>query len=136
MGKPLGSRHAPVRYREDVGFELRCPSCARQREPGGSFWPLTIEFWWPERSMTMCRACHLRVEEMRRRRAAAVVTCSHTDRPHHALGLCAPCYWVAYRRARILVGRPIVERHGPREQRREYQRRWDATRRAPAGRAA
>jgi hypothetical protein len=39
------------RYRDDVGFERRCPMCA-------DWWPVTLEFWdrkWQSR----CRACVL-----------------------------------------------------------------------------
>ncbi len=39
------------RWREDVGFERRCPHCAE-------WWPITLEFWdkkWTKR----CRGCIL-----------------------------------------------------------------------------
>jgi hypothetical protein len=45
-----------VRYREDVGWELRCEACAFRRQEA-SYWPLTLEFWSPERGMGRCRAC-------------------------------------------------------------------------------
>ncbi len=45
---------SPVRWRPDVGFELRCPRCAEKKV--ASFWPLTDEFWDKNR-MSSCRAC-------------------------------------------------------------------------------
>lgn len=48
--------HRGVRYREDMGFELRCEDCAYRRQ-FASFWPLTLEYWAPERGMSRCRAC-------------------------------------------------------------------------------
>lgn len=45
---------SPVRWRPDVGFELRCPRCAEKRM--ACFWPLTDEFWDKHR-MSRCRAC-------------------------------------------------------------------------------
>lgn len=37
------------RFREDVGFERRCPECA-------DWWPITLEFW-DKRWHSRCRAC-------------------------------------------------------------------------------
>jgi hypothetical protein len=37
------------RFREDVGFERRCPACA-------DWWPVTLEFW-DKRWTNRCRAC-------------------------------------------------------------------------------
>lgn len=48
-----------VRYRPDVGFELRCDPCGKRRVTE-CYWPLTLEFWQPSRGMTMCRACRRR----------------------------------------------------------------------------
>lgn len=45
----------PVRWREDVGWEMRCLECARKGK--ASFWPLTFEFWAPKQGMTRCRGC-------------------------------------------------------------------------------
>lgn len=66
-----------MRYREDVGFEARCPDCARRGVQ--AYWPLTLEFWDPSRptvgggttgrSLTRCRACwRLKDARARRRR--------------------------------------------------------------------
>lgn len=41
-----------VRWRDDVGWELRCLHCPR----GTVYWPLTDEFWDKKR-LTRCRAC-------------------------------------------------------------------------------
>lgn len=48
--------HRGVRFREDVGWELRCEGCAYRRNQV-CYWPLTHEFWDPERGMGRCRAC-------------------------------------------------------------------------------
>lgn len=37
------------RFREDVGFERRCPQCC-------DWWPITLDFW-DKRWHTRCRAC-------------------------------------------------------------------------------
>jgi hypothetical protein len=47
MSKP-GLPHS-VRYADDE-FEMRCLSC-------GYYWPLTLEFWYPTRSLARCTAC-------------------------------------------------------------------------------
>lgn len=52
-----GQAWSGVRWREDVGWELRCEACAHKGRPGGSYWPLTEEFWDHRRSMVRCRAC-------------------------------------------------------------------------------
>jgi hypothetical protein len=51
----MGLPHSPVRYRPDVGFEMRCPVCTVRGDE--RYWPLTVEFWWPARGMSRCRAC-------------------------------------------------------------------------------
>lgn len=51
------SKDVPVRWREDVGWELRCPQCSSRKR--ACFWPLTEEFWDRQRSLTTCRACLL-----------------------------------------------------------------------------
>ena len=51
-----GIKSSPFRWREDVGFEARCPDCATSG--GARFWPITTEFWDPNRGMTRCRGCH------------------------------------------------------------------------------
>jgi hypothetical protein len=48
--------HRGVRYRADVGWELRCDGCAYRRNQV-CYWPLTHEFWDPDRGMGRCRAC-------------------------------------------------------------------------------
>lgn len=47
---------AGIRWRADVGFEIICPSCARQGD-GAYYWPLTEEFWNWKKTLTKCRAC-------------------------------------------------------------------------------
>lgn len=37
------------RYRQDVGFERRCPTCT-------DWWPITLEFW-EKRWTARCKAC-------------------------------------------------------------------------------
>lgn len=48
----MSGRHAGIRWREDTGWELKCPYCPR----GQVYWPLGDEFWEKSR-MTRCRAC-------------------------------------------------------------------------------
>lgn len=62
-----GAPSSNVRYR-DGEFEMRCDDCSAAGH-GTSYWPLTLEFWWPSmlssdgkrtgRSMVRCRACWL-----------------------------------------------------------------------------
>lgn len=61
-----GAPSAGVRWREDVGFELRCDGCVLAGR-GELYWPITLEFWNPDRiehgkregrGMRMCRACY------------------------------------------------------------------------------
>ena len=51
------SRFAPVRWRDDTGWEFRCAECASQNTP--CYWPLTDEFWDKRAGMGRCRACWL-----------------------------------------------------------------------------
>lgn len=37
-------------------FQLRCEACKASSQ-GPSYWPLTLEFWEPEKGMNRCRAC-------------------------------------------------------------------------------
>lgn len=53
--RKYGGPPATVRLREE-GWELRCESCTA-RGNGARFWPLTSEFWNPDRGMRSCRAC-------------------------------------------------------------------------------
>ena len=52
-----------VRVREGT-FEGRCDACSE-------LWPLTLEFWYPKRTLRICRACdrlrHAMTERQRRR---------------------------------------------------------------------
>jgi hypothetical protein len=57
--------YAGIRYRADIGWELRCESCSHDREQ--SYWPLTLEFWNPNAGMTRCRACWTEAARERRR---------------------------------------------------------------------
>jgi hypothetical protein len=45
----------PIRWREDTGWEYRCPECAKANRQ--CFWPLGPEFWDRPRGMARCRAC-------------------------------------------------------------------------------
>ena len=56
---------ADIRYREDTGWERRCPSCPTIHV-GSAWWPLQLEYWDPH-SMRVCRSCRKR-EEARRKR--------------------------------------------------------------------
>lgn len=51
----FGTRYAGVRYRRDVGFEMRCDECPS----GARYWPLTVEFWNVRAGMSRCAACWL-----------------------------------------------------------------------------
>lgn len=63
-------------YRDDTGFEARCPDCARAKR--AAYWPITLEFWDPTRvnaeggrlgrSMARCRACWQAKDARDRRR--------------------------------------------------------------------
>lgn len=48
MSKP-GYKHGDFRYRNDIGFERRCPECR-------DWWPIDLEFW-DRRWTARCRAC-------------------------------------------------------------------------------
>jgi hypothetical protein len=61
------STHRGLRWRDDTGWELRCDQCADRRTQ--SFWPLTPEFWSPERGMGRCKACWNERSRLRRRRS-------------------------------------------------------------------
>lgn len=60
----MGTQQTGVRWREDTGWELRCPDCAK-RSDGPHYWPLTDEFWDKNAGMSRCRACQ---REARNRR--------------------------------------------------------------------
>lgn len=64
-----GEAWTGVRFREDVGFEMRCESCAHKAIE--SYWPLDLEFWSPSKGMTRCRACWNEYEAARKRRLTA-----------------------------------------------------------------
>jgi hypothetical protein len=66
MGSKIGT---PIRYREDVGWEYRCESCALNGK--ASFWPLTSEFWDPRQGMLRCRSCIAAYNQDRRRAVEA-----------------------------------------------------------------
>lgn len=51
----MSGRHVGIRWRDDVGWELRCESCHAKRNRM-CYWPLTDEFWRKGR-MTRCRSC-------------------------------------------------------------------------------
>src|SRR5690349_12611752 len=52
----MGYPRAGIRWRDDTGWELRCPDCSANGRTS-VYWPLTEEFW-DKRVMTRCRACH------------------------------------------------------------------------------
>lgn len=56
-----GDTVSPVRFRDDVGLELRCTTCPK----GMNWWPLTEEFWRFKQSFKRCRAC-IRIDKNRR----------------------------------------------------------------------
>lgn len=57
----MSSYETPVRWRDDVGWEKRCDECAK-RDTDARFWPLTLEFWNPKKSMRRCRSCQRALE--------------------------------------------------------------------------
>lgn len=71
------SKDVPVRWREDVGWELRCPQCSSRKR--ACFWPLTDEFWDRARSMQRCRACQ-RDTDARREREKYWASTSYRER--------------------------------------------------------
>ncbi len=58
-----------VRFREDVGWEMRCESCSGHKV--ARYWPLTHEFWDPNKGLTRCRACWNAYQRKWSRRARA-----------------------------------------------------------------
>ena len=70
MTRPGSRLPRGVRFREDVGFEMRCDSCATSG--GTRYWPMTTEFWWPTHGLSKCRACHQHDEarKLREKRVA------------------------------------------------------------------
>lgn len=57
---PNSRKARGVRWNEELEcFEMKCESCfaRRGRHPGGSYWPLTLEFWDPREGLQRCRAC-------------------------------------------------------------------------------
>lgn len=91
-----------VRWSLELGWELRCEYCARAKV--ASWWPLTLEFWNPDKGMTRCRACWNAYVRAARRSAEA--------------------------RARRIAATPprvLAERQ---EERRAYHREWAARNRA------
>jgi hypothetical protein len=55
-----GQTTSGVRYREDVGLELRCRACR-------TYWPLERE-WWDFRSFSRCNACARKAKNASARR--------------------------------------------------------------------
>lgn len=58
--------HRGIRWRSDVGFEMRCDECAR-RGQSRTYWPLDLEFWRPRAGLARCRACQLEDNARRER---------------------------------------------------------------------
>jgi hypothetical protein len=103
----VSGRRGPVRWREDVGFELRCDYCSYSKLD--RYWPLSIEFWSPNRGFSRCKSCwteYERAGHARRRRALALV-------PHR------------------IVAEKLRKK---REYQREWQRRWREKQREAEGR--
>lgn len=57
-----------VRYRPDVGWEMRCDGCTLSK--GAAYWPLDAEFWDTNKGLSRCRACWNAYERSRRGRGA------------------------------------------------------------------
>jgi hypothetical protein len=56
-----------VRWNPDLGeFELQCADCRDRGD--ASFWPITLEYWRPQRT-TRCRGCWLVYDRTKRRAA-------------------------------------------------------------------
>ena len=107
--------HAPVRWRPE-GPELRCESCAAAGR--GAYWPLTLEFWYPLRGMTRCRAC------IRERDNATKRARSRSDPAYRA----AACE--RSRRERGALYQDPVALRAFRAKRAAASRRWRGRRRA------
>ena len=110
---------ATVRYREDT-FELRCERCAALRKGNRGYWPLTLEFWNPKRSMTKCRACLTEVTRQ-------------TRRIEYAANAAVREKATAYARAQyasLSAQEKAVLREKQREQRRRWENAWRAERQA------
>ena len=62
----MSGRKHNVRWREDVGFELRCEVCSYRKQ--ACYWPLTSEFWVVNKGLSRCRSCWNEYENGRRMR--------------------------------------------------------------------
>lgn len=63
----MSGRRAGIRFRKDTGWEFRCESCATNDVE--RYWPLTLEFWDPNKGMSRCRACWVDYARRARRRS-------------------------------------------------------------------
>lgn len=61
-----GVRWRGVRWRADVGWEMRCDECAAAKR-SASYWPISHEFWDVRRGLWRCRACWVAYTRDRRR---------------------------------------------------------------------
>ena len=52
-----------VRFRHGE-FQLRCQAC-KASSRGSYYWPITLEFWDPDRGMARCRACWATYQRLR-----------------------------------------------------------------------
>lgn len=127
-----GARRHPiaVRWRDDVGWELRCPRCVERKV--ACFWPLTDEFW-DRRRMSRCRACEkARQRDQKRHRyqtdPVARERMIASSRTYHADN---PGKRTAYNRAKwvVIKGDPILLAN-ERERVRRAQATYRARRRA------
>lgn len=98
-----GEAWTGVRYREDVGFEMRCESCSRKGIE--SYWPLDLEFWNVNKGMTRCKACWTEYERQRKNRLTATARNTAAKRKYQR-------EWAARKRAeeRADEGRDKYER--------------------------
>lgn len=55
-----------VRYRPDLGFEMRCGDCATRRV-SPTYWPLDEECWNVKRGLTRCKACWIAYDRAKHR---------------------------------------------------------------------
>lgn len=120
-----------VRYRDDVGYELRCPDCASLGR--SCFWPLTDEYWDKRRGFRRCRACQGALDA-RRAKARYLSNTTARERKREA----SRRYYAATRQAQRLrhqdrwqAIKTDPERHAQEIARvREAQRRYRERRKA------
>ncbi len=92
-----------VRFREDVGWEMRCEACAVGHL--ARYWPLDSEFWNPGKGLSRCRSCWNAYERGRRQRGRQNRVRSQACREYQR-------EWAARKRAQLRAdeGREKYER--------------------------